>query len=182
MVQQNMFPQDVSSGKPTQSTTGQPRPSHLRLAVSRQAGAPQARTAHLEQSPQRHAHDNQINSRNIQRDSDRKPRQTVRLFGRVGRYYEVKQTPAGKSVATFSLATEQSYKDESGRLQKHTAWQRIVAWGDTARTVGELIQKGACVSVEGRFKTREWTDRENNLRTTTELVARTVRFLDLAEA
>ena len=89
MVQQNMFPQAVSGGKPTPSTTGQPRPSHLRLAVSRQAGAPQARTAQLEQ-PQRHAHDNPMNSRNIERDSDRQPKQTVRLFGRVGRYYAVR--------------------------------------------------------------------------------------------
>ena len=65
---------------------------------------------------------------------------------------------------------------------KQTVWQRIVAWGDIARSIAEPLQKGARVSVEGKFKTREWTDKENNLRTTTELIARNVRFLDVAEA
>src|SRR5262249_52759233 len=104
----------------------------------------------------------------------------VRLFGRIGRYFEVKHTHSGLLRATFTLATHRSLNDGSGNWVKQTVWQRIVAWGDTARSVGELIQKGARVSVEGKFKTREWTDKDDNLRTTTELVARNVRFLDVA--
>jgi hypothetical protein len=168
MVQQNMFPQDVGNGKRSQSTTSGPRASRLTVAVSRQAGPLQARTAQLEQLPQRDAHDNRMNPRSIERDSEGQPRQTVRLFGRVGRYFEVKQTPAGKSVATFSLAAEQSYKDDSGRWQKQTAWQRFVAWGETARLVGELIQKGARVRGRQVQNTRMDRPREqlaNNNRT-----------------
>jgi single-strand DNA-binding protein len=54
-----------------------------------------------------------------------------------------------------------------------------VVWGEAAEALDQQLRKGARVQVEGKFKTREWTDRENNLRTTTELVARQVRFLDL---
>ena len=84
-------------------------------------------------------------------------------LGRIGRYFELKQTQTGKSLATFTLATVEPYRDESGNWAKRTVWRRIVAWDETAVAVGELIQKGARVSVEGSFKTREWTGRENNL-------------------
>ena len=105
---------------------------------------------------------------------------TVRLAGRVGRFIDILQTRTGKSLAKFTLATVEPYRDESGVWAKRVVWQRVIAWDRTAQLVSELIQKGARVSVEGKYKTREWTDRENNLRTTTELVARQVDFLDLA--
>jgi single stranded DNA-binding protein len=105
----------------------------------------------------------------------------VRLRGRIGRYFDVKRTQSGTLLAVFSVATVRPYRDESGNWQRKTVWQRIVVWGDAAQSVGEQLRKGAQVQVEGKLKTREWTDSENNLRTTTELVARDVRFVDAAE-
>ncbi len=105
----------------------------------------------------------------------------VRLRGRIGRYFDVKRTQSGTLLAVFSIVTARPYRDESGNWQKKTAWQRIVVWGDAAQSVGERLCKGAQVQVEGKLKTREWTDSENHLHTVTELVTRDVRFLDAAE-
>jgi primosomal replication protein N len=104
----------------------------------------------------------------------------VRLFGWIGRYFEVKPTQSGVLRASFSIATPMTFRDSTGTAAKKTVWQRIVAWGPAAEAVQQQLRQGARVHIEGRFKTREWTDRDNNLRTTTELVARNVRFLDLA--
>lgn len=106
----------------------------------------------------------------------------VQLSGRIGRYFAVKQTSTGKSLATFSLATVKPYRDESGNWTKQTVSHRVVAWGQTAELLSAQLEKGVRVSVEGKFKTREWVDRENNLRSTTELIARQVHFLDAAAA
>jgi single-strand DNA-binding protein len=105
----------------------------------------------------------------------------IHLSGRIGRYFDLKQTQRGTWLAVFSMATAGSYKDESGQWQKKTAWQRVVVWGEAAEAVGQFLRKGAKVEVEGKLKTREWTDRENRLHTTTDLVARDVRFPDIAE-
>jgi single-strand DNA-binding protein len=106
----------------------------------------------------------------------------IRLRGRVGRYFDVKRTQSGTLLAVFSMAATRPYRDESGKWLKKTVWQRIVVWGETAQAVGGQLRTGAQVSVEGKFKTREWTDSENRVHTTTELVAREVRFLDTSES
>lgn len=177
MVQNNLFPHEVQDRKQPQRAvkiTHPRQPSN----TSGQASA-QFRAARIGGSQG-------TNQYAMTRPADvrSQPNQhwQVRLFGRIGPYFEVKHTQTGLLRATFSLATHRSYKDGSGNWLKQTVWQRIVAWGDTARSLGELLEKGARVSVEGKFKTREWTDKENNLRTTTELVARNVRFLDVAKA
>jgi single stranded DNA-binding protein len=106
----------------------------------------------------------------------------VRLTGRIGRYFEVKSTHRGTPLAVFSVATNHPHRDESGNWTKKTVWHRIVVWGAAARALEEQLEKGARVYIEGKFKTREWLDRENNPRTTTELVAREVRFVDLEDS
>jgi single-strand DNA-binding protein len=113
--------------------------------------------------------------------SDSQHGRRVTLLGRVGRYFEVKQTTRGTLLAVFSVATDKPYRDESGNWLKKTVWQKIVVWGAAAQAIGERLHKGAPVYVEGKLKTREWTDRENRLHTTTELVARDVRFVDASE-
>jgi len=105
----------------------------------------------------------------------------VRLLGRIGRYFEVKETRSGLPLATFSMATNHFDQDEEGNRLKKTVWHRIVVWGEAALALAEQLRKGARVSVEGRLKTREWFDRDNNLHVTTELVAREVRFLDMVQ-
>jgi single-strand DNA-binding protein len=184
MVQQNMFPNEVRNRKQPQRAANAVRTSQPPSNTDRQAGKLQNRPAQFHQAPRPYP-------QNMSRIATMTPpaplpesqdNGRVRLFGRIGRYFDVKQTQNGTTLATFSMATQKPYRDESGNWSKRTVWQRIVAWGETARGVSELLQKGARVSVEGKFKTREWTDRENNLRTTTELVAREVRFLDVAAA
>lgn len=172
LVQQNMFPQEVRKSHPPQRGAQKPQPLPAASNAKRQTIPPQNRPAQSESPVQSFP----PNGNQSQQSS------VVRLAGRVGRYIDIKQTRSGKSLTKFTLATVEPYRDESGNWAKRVVWQRVVTWERTAQLVSELIEKGARVSVEGKYKTREWTDRENNLRTTTELVARQVDFLDLAAA
>lgn len=177
MVQQNMFPQEIRTTHPPQRAKP-PQPTAPASSTKQQA--PQ-RADQATQLPSLPGSSTQNPPSNAMGSSPQQPN-SVRLSGRVGRYFEVRQTQAGKSLARFTLATVEPYRDDAGNWAKRTVWRRIVAWDETARAVGELIAKGVRVSVEGKFKTREWTDGENNLRTTTELIARRVEFLDTAAA
>ena len=176
MVQNNLFPQEIQNGRQPQRAV---KITHAcQSSTTREQASAQIGTARQASSQGT----NQYARTRPEVGSQPKQRGQVRLFGRIGRYFEVKQTQSGVPRATFSLATHRCFKDGSGNWLTQTVWQRIVAWGDTARSIGDLLEKGARVSVEGKFKTHEWTDKENNLRTTTELVAHNVRFLDVAEA
>src|ERR1700728_4549005 len=106
----------------------------------------------------------------------------VSLIGRIGLYPELKRTQRGTLLATFSVGSERSYKDDSGEWQKKFVWQRIVVWGESAQSVSKRLRSGAQVYVQGRLTTREWTDKQNNKRTSTDLVAQEVRFMDMAQS
>lgn len=101
----------------------------------------------------------------------------VMLIGHVGRDPEMKYTPGGMAVATFSVATNDSFKDKEGKLQERTEWHRIVAFGRTAEVMGEYLKKGQQVYVEGRLQTRSWDDDKGQKRYITEIVALSVQFL-----
>jgi single-strand DNA-binding protein len=183
MVQTNLFPhQEVRNSKQPQRAASKAQTAQPSTNANRQTGVPQNNAAHS-QSPTQFPQDrNRKTAAYAGPRTQAQPSYSIRLSGRIGRYFEVKQTRTGKSLATFSLATQKPYRDESGNWLKRTVWQRIVAWGDTAQSLSQQLRQGARVAVEGKFKTREWTDREDNLRTTTELVARHVQFMDMAEA
>ncbi|MFZ0273320.1 MAG: single-stranded DNA-binding protein [Acidobacteriaceae bacterium] len=173
MVQQTMFPQEVRNVTQPQRTGKAPQ-----VSANRQTTAPQNRTAPIQPAPEPCLRNSTPNRTVL-------PAQQhagVRVSGRIGRYFEVKQTPTGKSLATFSLATVEPYRDESGNWAKRTLWQRVVAWDQIAQAVSQKLRQGARVSVEGRFRTRESTDRDNNLHITTELVAGQVHFIDAVAA
>ena len=104
----------------------------------------------------------------------------VMLAGRLGRDAEVRHTKGGLIVANFSLGTEESYKDRLGEWQKKTAWHRVQVWGDLAETVSANLRQGARVYVEGKLIIRNWIDKQNQKRRSTEVVASDVRFLTLA--
>ncbi len=175
MAQQNLFPPNVNKQKQPHLVASKPQTVQPSVNMRRQAAPPQNRSSERTYGPQLHPQN--ANSSGMARPQAQRS-ETVHLSGRIGRYFEVKQTATGKSLATFSLATQKPYRDESGNWLKRTVWQRIVAWGDMAQSLNEQLRQGARISVDGQFKTREWTDRENNLRTTTELVARHVHFLE----
>lgn len=93
----------------------------------------------------------------------------VTLVGRLGQDPETK-TVGETTVANFSLATSETWKDKSsGERKERTEWHRLVAWGRQAEIIGEYLTKGSLIYVEGQLQTRKWTDKEDNERYTTEI-------------
>lgn len=95
----------------------------------------------------------------------------VILVGNLGKDPEVRALESGIKVAQFSMATTESYKDNSGNWQDKTEWHNIVAWRYLAEKAETQLHKGSQVYVEGKITTRQWTDKDNNTRYTTEIVA-----------
>ena len=83
----------------------------------------------------------------------------VILVGNLGRDPELRSTPSGQPVATFSLATSRKWRDKEGNRQEQTEWHQIVCWGRQAEVAGEYLTKGKQIYVEGRLQTRSWDDR-----------------------
>ena len=101
----------------------------------------------------------------------------VILVGRLGRDPELKYTPSGAPVATFSLATDESFKDRTGEKQERTEWHRIVAWNKLAEICGEYLTKGKLVYVEGSIRSHEYQDKSGNKRTAYEIIANNMQML-----
>jgi single-strand DNA-binding protein len=85
----------------------------------------------------------------------------VILVGNLGRDPEVRSTPSGQPVATFTLATSRRWKDKNGQRQEQTEWHQIVCWGRQAEVAGQYLTKGKQLYVEGRLQTRSWEDRQS---------------------
>ena len=83
----------------------------------------------------------------------------VLLIGNLGRDPEVRSTPSGQPVATFSLATSRRWKDKGGESQEQTEWHNVVCWGRLAEIAGRYLTKGKQIYVEGRIQTRSWDDK-----------------------
>ncbi|HTO55133.1 MAG TPA: single-stranded DNA-binding protein [Myxococcota bacterium] len=101
----------------------------------------------------------------------------VILVGNVGRDPELRYTQSGQPVASFSIATNERFKDRDGNWKDRTEWHRIVAWARLAEICGEYLRKGSPVYIEGRIQTRDWEDKEGNKRQTTEIVALSMQML-----
>ncbi|MCK5808468.1 single-stranded DNA-binding protein [bacterium] len=99
------------------------------------------------------------------------------LIGRLGQDPELKHTTGGTAVCNFSVATDSSYKQNDSWEEK-TEWHRVVVFGSLAETVAKYLKKGSTCFIEGRLQTRKYQDRDGNERSTTEVVAQTVKFLD----
>lgn len=102
----------------------------------------------------------------------------VILVGRLGKDPEMRYTSGGSPVTHFSLATDESWKDQSGERQKRTEWHNIVVWNKLAETCSQYLSKGKMVYIEGRIQTREWDDKDGNKRRTTEIVASDMKMLE----
>ena len=101
----------------------------------------------------------------------------VILVGRLGRDPETRYTSGGQAVCNFSMATDESFKNKSGERQKRTEWHKIVVWGKQAEIAQQYLKKGSQIFLEGRIQSREWTDKENQKRTSFEIVATSFRML-----
>ncbi|MBW6508576.1 MAG: single-stranded DNA-binding protein [Desulfuromonadales bacterium] len=101
----------------------------------------------------------------------------VILVGNLGKDPELRYTPSGTAVATFSLATTERYKDREGQRQEKTEWHNIVAWRQLAEICGKFLHKGKQVYIEGKIQTRSYDDRDGNKRYITEIVMDQMQML-----
>ena len=101
----------------------------------------------------------------------------VQLIGNVGQEPEVFTTERGTIVANFSLATTEKWKDQNGNQQSETEWHRITFFDKTAQIVEQYVRKGSAVYVEGRIKSRRYTDKEGIERTAYDIMGRDIQLL-----
>jgi single-strand DNA-binding protein len=102
----------------------------------------------------------------------------VILIGNLGRDPEVRYAPSGSAICNASIATTRSWKDKtSGERVEETEWHRVVFYDRLAEVAGEYLKKGRSVYVEGRLKTRKWTDKDGAEKYTTEVIASDMTLL-----
>jgi single-strand DNA-binding protein len=104
------------------------------------------------------------------------------IIGNLTRDPEIRTTPSGKTVASFSVATNFVWTDQSGQKRDKAEFHNIVAWGRLAEICGQYLKKGSKVYLEGRLQTRDWVGQDNLKRYRTEIVAENMIMLDRAGA
>ena len=101
------------------------------------------------------------------------------LIGRLGKDPEIKATTGGKTVANFSMATDETYTDKNGDRQKRTTWHNIVVWGPLAeQVVGKYLSKGSLIYCEGKTQKRSYEAKDGTAREVVEVNVETIRMLD----
>ena len=108
-------------------------------------------------------------------------RNRVQLIGRLGQDPEVKQTKNGRTLARFSLATTEIYKNSQGERTEETQWHPIVVWGERAETVSKYLRKGKEVALEGKLIHRTYDDADGNKKYITEVVVNEFMMLGKKE-
>lgn len=103
------------------------------------------------------------------------------LIGRLGKDPELKFTPSGAAVCSFSIATSEAWEDKSGEKKERTEWHQVVVWGSLAELCSKYLSKGRQAMVEGKVSTREWPDKNGGKRYSTEVIASSVQFLGEAQ-
>ena len=101
----------------------------------------------------------------------------VMLTGRLGKDVELRVTPNGRSVATFSVASSRNVR-EGDAWKEQTEWFRVVAWEKLAETCSNYLHKGSHVFIEGRLQTREYQDKDGVRKFSTEVIATDMTMLD----
>lgn len=93
------------------------------------------------------------------------------IVGNLGRDPETRYSPDGQAITNISVATTSSWKDKSGNKKEETEWHRVVFFGKLAEIAGQYLTKGSTVYIEGRLKTRKWTDKDGVEKYSTEIMA-----------
>jgi len=101
----------------------------------------------------------------------------VILIGNLGKDPEIRSLENSVKVASFSLATSESYKNKEGQKVEQTEWHNIVMWRGLAEVAEKYLKKGSQIYMEGKIRTRSWDDKEGNKRYTTEIIADTFTML-----
>ena len=101
----------------------------------------------------------------------------VILLGNVGKDAEVKYGASGTAVCRFSLATNETFKNKAGDVEKRTEWHSVVAFGRLGEVCGEYLSKGKLCYIEGTIRSGNWEDRDGNKRTSYDIIARYMQML-----
>lgn len=101
----------------------------------------------------------------------------VMIIGHLGRDPEMRYTPSGRPVTTFTVAVSRSWNTADGEHRSETEWFNIVSWGNLAEICKEYLHKGQQVYIEGRLQTRHWDDKEGQKHTKVEVVANEMTML-----
>ena len=101
----------------------------------------------------------------------------VILLGNVGAEPEVRALDGGKKVARIRVATTERYTDQQGNKQEQTEWHSVTLWSGLADVADKYVHKGSQVFIEGKIRTREWTDKDNQKRYATEIMANDMKLL-----
>lgn len=104
-------------------------------------------------------------------------RNKVQLIGNLGAAPEVKTFENGKQMVKFNLATNETYRNADGEQVTDTQWHNVVAWGNTAKIAGKLLDKGKEVAIEGRLNSRSYEDKDGIKRYVTEIVANEILLI-----
>lgn len=104
-------------------------------------------------------------------------RNKVQLIGNLGNDPEIVTVASGQKLAKFSMATNESYKNNKGERIKDTQWHNVIAWGKTAELIELYLGKGKEVALEGKLVTRSWEDPEGQRRYATEVHCQTLLLL-----
>ncbi|MBU6274128.1 MAG: single-stranded DNA-binding protein [Bacteroidota bacterium] len=104
------------------------------------------------------------------------------LIGNLGKDPEVKTLDNGAKIATFPLATTETYKDRDGNKQSRTEWHNIVLWRGLADVAEMYCRKGGQVYIEGRLSTRKWDDKDGHTRYTTEIIGDNMVLLSRSDS
>lgn len=103
--------------------------------------------------------------------------QKVVIVGNVGRDAEMRYTPSGVPVTSFSIAVNRRWSNANGEQQEKTTWFRVTCWRKLAETAAQYVKKGKLLLVEGEVEAQAYVDREGNARGTLELTATSFKFL-----
>jgi single-strand DNA-binding protein len=101
----------------------------------------------------------------------------VMVIGHLGREPEMRYTPSGRPVTTFTVATSRSWNTADGERHSETEWFNVVSWGNLAEICKQYLTKGKQVYIEGRLQTRRWEDKEGVKHSTVEIVANEMMML-----
>jgi len=98
------------------------------------------------------------------------------IVGRLTADPEMRTTPSGAHVVSFSIATNRNWTDKEGQKKEETEFHNIVAWGRQADIVSQFLTKGSIILIEGRLQTRSWEGKDGGQRRTTEIIAERVQL------
>ncbi len=101
----------------------------------------------------------------------------VQLIGRLGADPELRYTTNGAAVASFNVATNESYKDKDGKQVEQTDWHRVVVWRKLAEICGQYLKKGSLVYIEGKLKSRSYEDKDKQKKFITEIIGDNMQML-----